>query len=57
MKKFILLLFLYCVLFSVEEDIFRNNINEIDFISFFEYGKENNNFILVKFDSLESFKE
>ncbi|GAA7590835.1 hypothetical protein JP0030_10190 [Helicobacter pylori] len=57
MKKFTLSLFLYCALLSAEEDIFRNNTNETDPTSSFEHGKENNNLIPAKSDSLESFKE
>ncbi len=57
MKKFTLSLFLYCTLLSAEEDIFRNNTNETDPTSSFEHGKENNNLIPAKSDSLESFKE
>ncbi|GAA7797562.1 hypothetical protein HpCOL178_07880 [Helicobacter pylori] len=54
MKKFTLSLFLYCALLSAEEDIFRNNTNETDSTSSFEHGKENNNLIPAKSDSLES---
>ncbi len=57
MKKFTLSLFLYCALLSAEEDIFRNNTNETDLTNSFEHGKENNNLIPAKSDSLESFKE
>ncbi|GAA8555334.1 hypothetical protein oki1342_14820 [Helicobacter pylori] len=57
MKKFTLSLFLYGALLSAEEDIFRNNTNEIDPTTSFEHGKENNNLIPAKSDSLESFKE
>ncbi|GAA8631583.1 hypothetical protein oki200_02800 [Helicobacter pylori] len=57
MKKFTLSLFLYCTLLSAEENIFRNNTNETDPTSSFEHGKESNNLIPAKSDSLESFKE
>ncbi|ANH45722.1 hypothetical protein ID0436_13320 [Helicobacter pylori] len=57
MKKFTLSLFLCCALLNAEEDIFRNNTNETDPTSSFEHGKENNNLIPAKSDSLESFKE
>ncbi|EKE80775.1 putative periplasmic competence -like protein [Helicobacter pylori R030b] len=57
MKKFTLSLFLCCALLSAEEDIFRNNTNETDLTNSFEHGKENNNLIPAKSDSLESFKE
>ncbi len=57
MKKFTLSLFLYCALLSAEENIFRNNTNETDLTNSFEHGKENNNLIPAKSDSLESFKE
>ncbi|GAA7788739.1 hypothetical protein HpMS117_08680 [Helicobacter pylori] len=56
MKKFTLSLFLYCALLSAEEDIFRNNTNETDPTSSFEHGKENNNLIPAKSDSLEASK-
>lgn len=57
MKKFTLSLFLCCTLLNAEEDIFRNNTNETDLTNSFEHGKENNNLIPAKSDSLESFKE
>ncbi|GAA8171608.1 hypothetical protein HpDR147_06660 [Helicobacter pylori] len=57
MEKFTLSLFLCCALLNAEENIFRNNTNETDPTSSFEHGKENNNLIPAKSDSLESFKE
>ncbi|WQR94426.1 TrbG/VirB9 family P-type conjugative transfer protein [Helicobacter pylori] len=57
MKKFTLSLFLCCALLRTEEGIFRNNTNETDLTNSFEHGKENNNLIPAKSDSLESFKE
>lgn len=57
MEKFTLSLFLCCALLRAEEDIFRNNTNGTDLTSSFEHGKENNNLIPAKSDSLESFKE
>ncbi len=56
MKKLTLSLFLCCALLSAEEDIFRNNTNETDLTNSFEHGKENNNLIPAKSDSL-GFKE